>query len=129
MKPLKIFSIWLLIILLCLTGCGGGTSGTGGNVDARSAVYRGTIINEAGQPVSQVVVTLVDTGETQTTSSDGKFEFLSLDSLGELIEITINYAGYLKTLQIDGLNSEQTNTKITIRVDLSGNFEVIDIEY
>ena len=82
----KLYPI-LFFILLIIIGCssGGGTTGTGGYR------YSGTVLNDSGNPLSGVNVTLEElTGieiKSTTTATDGTFEFTDIDTSDAVIQI------------------------------------------
>ncbi len=57
-------------VLLNVPGCGGGTTGTGGT---GSTEFSGKLLDEAGAPVSNAVVTIEETGDTAITDTEGNF--------------------------------------------------------
>lgn len=66
-----------LLILLSLTACGGGSSGTGIGNDPDTLRVAGLVVNESGEALEGATVTLVDTGESATTDEAGGFNLTS----------------------------------------------------
>lgn len=65
---------FILSLLLLLVGCGGGTTGTGGT---GSSDYNGRVLTDAGSPVSGALVTLLESGDSSSTDSNGSFSIPS----------------------------------------------------
>lgn len=66
-----------LLASLSIAGCGGGSSGTG----IQGSSYQGVLTDSAGVPLSGVVLTVQETGETVTTNNEGVFSLPLDDSL------------------------------------------------
>lgn len=66
---------FLCPLILLISGCGGGTSGTdnGGGTN-----IFGRIQNADGAPLSMIQVTLLETGENDTTNQSGEFSIKSV---------------------------------------------------
>lgn len=69
--PLRYAIAIMLVALASMSGCGGGTVGTDGG---RFAVS-GTVTSSEGVPLDEAQVTLLETGDSGTTSSSGEFAF------------------------------------------------------
>jgi hypothetical protein len=63
----------LALLLVFLSACGGGSSGTG--LDQDEGRVRGRFIDDTGVGISGVEITLLETGEVQITADDGRFLF------------------------------------------------------
>lgn len=66
---------WIVIVaLISLGGCGGGTSGTG--LPDQEVIVQGRITLATGASAAGLTVTLVETGQTTVVSGAGEFSFV-----------------------------------------------------
>jgi len=62
------------LCILAFQSCGGGTSGTDGGVTGQYAlITQGVVVTSENKPLSEVEVSLAETGDQATTDSEGKF--------------------------------------------------------
>lgn len=125
--------ILLTAILLLLSSCGGGTSGTGLGSSNRSIT--GTVLQSDGTPLIDATVTLVETGESDNTDAEGNFEIITNfegetfsllienESITELVEVT-DADNEVNTIHIDiGLSTQQgiaSVKKLTVEANIVG---------
>lgn len=64
--------LYLLSIILTLSGCGGGSAGTGTGDD--SVTIKGIVRDDNQQPLQGVLVTVIEGGESDITDNAGQFE-------------------------------------------------------
>lgn len=81
---LGLFSL-LLVIVLMLMGCGGGSAGTG---TGPVVVVQGAVIDQTGEPVSDVSIRVVETGGEATTTSNGEFQ-LTTESEADSVTLEV----------------------------------------
>ena len=94
---LGFFSL-LLVIVLVLMGCGGGSSGTG---TGPVVVVQGAVLDESGEPVSDVSVRILESGSEDTTSANGEFQVITEPESGEVtLEISSDDGVAYVTVQI-----------------------------
>ena len=79
----KILAVVCFLVVLVSIGCGGGTRGSGGD-----QLYIGTIQDTSGAPLSNVSVTILPTGTSATTDSNGNFD-LSTDPLSGTVDFLL----------------------------------------
>lgn len=94
---LGLFSV-LLMIVLALMGCGGGSSGTG---TGPVVVVQGAVLDESGDPIGNISVRVLESGSEDTTSSSGEFEVITEQVSGEItLEISSDTGIAYVTVQI-----------------------------
>jgi hypothetical protein len=81
---LGLFSL-LLVIVLILMGCGGGSAGTG---TGPVVVVQGAVVDQAGVPVSDVSIRVIETGSEATTTTNGEFQ-LTTESESESVTLEL----------------------------------------
>jgi hypothetical protein len=72
-----------LVIVLALMGCGGGSAGTGTGTEP-IVLVQGAVVNESGEPVSDVSVRILESGSQDTTSTSGEFELTTPPVAGQV---------------------------------------------
>ena len=105
---------FLLITIVLLSGCGGGSEGTGTGAIPRTLT--GTVLGQDGKPVSGAIVTVLNTGDTTTTSPTGDF-LLPLPL--ELNQFTVEVdSGNVKgNVNIPAIDQDVTTVQVAIKVD------------
>jgi hypothetical protein len=77
MSSSKILTFFLVLatvgMLFTLEGCGGGSAGTGFDTQDRSLTIEGALLSSNNEPLSGVVVTVVETGSSTITDATGVF--------------------------------------------------------
>lgn len=77
MSSSKVLTFFLVLatvgMLLTLEGCGGGSAGTGFDTQGRSLTIEGALLSSDNEPLSGVVVTVVQTGSSTVTDTAGVF--------------------------------------------------------
>jgi hypothetical protein len=63
----------LLIFVLSLVGCGGGSEGTGSAISSRAGTLEGKVSSSTDLPIPGAIVTVAETGERVVTDAEGKF--------------------------------------------------------
>lgn len=101
----------LAIFLLLLPACGGGSAGTG--LGGSGASIEGRILQQ-GTPISDATVTVIETGDSGTTNSNGNFSIPVSESLANYtLEIKIN-----NSTQTVPISSSSTGSIINVEIDL-----------
>lgn len=110
---LGLFSI-LLVIVLALMGCGGGSAGTG-TESAATVVVQGAVFDQSGQPVEDVDVRVVETGNEDTTSQSGEFQILTTpDSDNVTLEVSTSSGTAYVTIEIP---AQGGTVSVTLTID------------
>jgi hypothetical protein len=106
----------LIICLIFIAGCGGGSSGTGlgpagGSIEGRISVQ--------GNALSDVSVTIVETGDSGISDQDGLFQ---IDVSNQLSAYTLelNYENNTEVVAINTANNTETSV-INVEIDISEN--------
>ncbi len=77
MSSSKVLTFFLILatvgMLFTLEGCGGGSSGTGFDTQGRTLTIEGALLSSDNEPLSGVVVTVVETGSSTVTDAAGVF--------------------------------------------------------
>lgn len=118
-KILKI--VWLLSILI-LSGCGGGSEGTGTNKS-----ISGSLRLEDGTPLTEALVTVLETGDNALSDDQGRFLIETrLDS--ETINISVEKDDVIAQTELIGLDTTSSN----IMVELTfrrGDASLVSVDY
>lgn len=118
---IKFFTV-LAICLFVLTGCAGGSKGTGGQG------FGGIVVTKQSTPVSGVIVTLLQTGISDITDVDGKF-FLEASIPDGDVRFNIDTGKFQKDIIIMNLPPTAKVVNIVIQVDEDEEeAEAIDVE-
>jgi len=97
------------ILALC-PGCGGGSSGTGGQR------YEGQVVVRSGQPAAGVEVRLDATGDRTITSADGSF-VIETDRLSGDVPFTITSASVSASTIVRDVPAEASVVSVTFELD------------
>jgi hypothetical protein len=82
MRQVFHISLLTLLLLLGISGCGGGSAGTGtGDTSFR---VQGVVVGRDGKPVETALVTIIETGDNDLTDSSGEFLITSTASESQL---------------------------------------------
>lgn len=112
----------VLLFLIGVTGCGGGSTGTDGGIAKRLI---GTVKTPEGNPVSGLAVTVFENGDTTITNAKGEYEISTNLNNTKMIKVLV--ARDEREAQVLFQNPETTQTE-SIKIDLVLNevsFEVI----
>lgn len=116
------FSILLMATLSALISCGGGSSGTG------SEVFVGTLRTTGQEPIPGATVTILETGDSSTTSADGFYQIETNAPVGNATYL-FEGAGFSVTVVIQGVVSENSIISVDFEVDVAGeSIEPVRIE-
>ena len=112
----------LLCVLLTLGACGGSTKGTGG------VTVQGRTLDTTGNPLAQILLTILETGASTTTDQNGFFAI----STGALqnFNLLVENAQVSSSLEVTDIPSSAKVVTLTIEVDTAMNSsELIDISF
>ena len=109
-----LFSSAAALGLLMLVGCGGGSSGTGGQF------FDGRVLTQAAQPVAGVEVSIGNTGSAATTDAQGQFS-LQTPTLSGDVEVHLSGQGLNTSAIVPGVTETAERITVTIQVDLNRN--------
>lgn len=104
-----------MTILILVSCAGGGTSGTG---VASARILSGTVTQSEGEPVANAVVTIEETGESDLTDENGRFE-IGTDLVADSYNIQIQGENLDTTVAVDTVSSDTQNMQVDIGLDNS----------
>lgn len=113
---MKFRALSLILILSLLTACGGGSAGTGlgpagGSIEGRVSIQ--------GKPLSNAVVTVVETGDTGQTDPDGLF-LIEVSNQLESYTLEVNYEQKKELVAINTSNNSESSV-INLEIDIPKN--------
>ncbi len=102
----------VLVLLVFLFGCGGGSSGTG----LQGPVLEGLIVSPEGEGVEGVTVTVSETGDQTVSDQNGEF---SVDVTEPVDGITVQLdGGQIQTgISVNNIPDSTTGIDIAVTVD------------
>lgn len=115
--------------LSLLSGCGGGTRGTG---DELRLTVAGAVRDTTGAPIAAATITQLETGDSTATDTSGTFS-LAVRVADGSAALLIEKGGFEATAQLEGLSTgaSETPIEVSITVDLASGIvtgvEVIDL--
>ncbi len=101
---------WIWLLILALSACGGGTSGSG------LKTFDGKVMSSDGQPLSGVVVSIESSNETAVTDTDGVFSLTSSAS-GEQVDFRIESAEFSTGFSLAAVSDDNARIALAITVD------------
>ena len=117
--------IFIFILILELTSCGGGTSGTSQTGVRTQKTYAGSVSDEQGQPVEDVSIQIEN--DNAKTNKDGTFVLAA--NLGtENNEITINSNLISKTLTLPKFSNPVSIVQLNIKIS-EQEVKLSDVEF
>ena len=109
-------------IVLVICGCGGGSKGTGGGG------FGGTVVTTQSQPLSGVIVTLLETNASDITDVDGRFDLGPVIPTGKA-SLSVDTGRFQRNVSIADLPSTASMVTVVIQVDEENeDAEAIDVE-
>lgn len=99
------------IISCSIMACGGGSAGTG------TTSYTGKLLTENNEPLSGATVTLVDSGETVITDSQGRFSIESTAPAEAAVQIEVTSNDVTASVEVP--TPESSDRKVGIRLELN----------
>lgn len=103
---------WGLVVVILLSACGGGTVGTG--TGERS--IEGRVLYTDGRAVEGAEVTILETGEADTTDSNGDFEISSETQSSEItLEVAKNEVR--SEVKIDAAEGGKDAVRVDVELD------------
>jgi hypothetical protein len=102
----------LLMIVLALMGCGGGSAGTG---TGPVVVVKGAVLDQSGAPLRDVNVRVVETGSEDTTSVSGEFQLTAEPESGE-VTLELSSAGGVAYVNV-AIPEEGGTVSVTLTVN------------
>ncbi|MBN8550574.1 MAG: hypothetical protein J0M12_14760 [Deltaproteobacteria bacterium] len=100
-------------LTLTLSACGGGSTGTGTG-EIRS--IEGQIVSSEGVPVSDVEVTLVQTGESSPTNTDGRFA-IDTSFTGSAPQLLLESGSLSTTITLDASTVQGSALSVNVEID------------
>ena len=103
--------------LITLLACGGGTTGTG---EYEGKSFSGSIEDQDGQAAVGFSISLLSTGDSSSTDSEGKFSFNSNPQSSE-IELLIEGAEFNQIVRIVDLPKEAVQVLLELSINTESN--------
>ncbi len=105
----------LLIFILTMAGCGGGSEGTG-SLNTLS----GVVSSVQSQPVAGALITVAETGQTTVTDSEGKF---TIETPSEISDVTLAVSADSVdgNVVVNNLPQDPSQVSLEIQVDPTTN--------
>ncbi|MCI5066212.1 carboxypeptidase-like regulatory domain-containing protein [bacterium] len=113
----------LLIVMGILTGCGGGSGGTGTTVERR--LIEGTVVDEVETPVVGAEVTILDTGDTTITGDLGNFSFESEINTAS-IQLEVKTPGFEAVTRVE--IGDNPNQGIALEITVNSTLQEIEVD-
>ena len=110
----KFCSSLMFLLVLLLPACGGGSVGTGVSVDRRS--FEGKTVAPDDSPISGARVTLLETGESTATASDGRF-YLPSNFDGPVANLEVETGNLKKSVSINNSRQQTSGVQLTLVVN------------
>lgn len=110
----------LITTAILLTGCGGGTTGTG---DTERVQLKGQLLSETGTPLEDVRVTLLETGDSVVSNESGNFS-LPLPIKGSEFSLLLEKNGAETTASF---TDETATSELRVEIVLGSNGTSISV--
>jgi hypothetical protein len=108
-----------VIVLFLLTACSGGTVGTS---STRPVKISGKLVNESGEAVSHVDVTVLETGDSDRTDEEGRFEIQS-EAVDDDASLILESSDLSSSVVVGPLQ-EDSEVKLDLVISESGQVKV-----
>lgn len=108
----------ILFIILLLISCGGGSSGTGSSYSSESSkkLIEGLIENQESKPLSDVEISILETGDTTKSDQNGKFSIIpSTDSSS--LSIEFKYKSLTDVYELNNLDQDESTIKLNTEIN------------
>ena len=105
--------VTLILIILSIFACAGGSAGTG---IGSSSTVEGRILNQ-GLPVQNANVTILETGDSDSTDSNGVFAIQVSDEQEEYT-LEVNYEQTIQTVKVP---ASSQGSIVNVEIDVSNN--------
>lgn len=118
-------ALWSLTAacLLSMSGCGGGSAGTG----IETKTIEGTIRSTEDAPLAGVVITVTETGDSTVSNASGEFSIQTAVS-GSVVELAINGETVDSSLQLN-VSDNSTTVNLAVTVDeATSSLELKNVE-
>ena len=112
------------IFLLQLVSCGGGSEGTG----TSNKSILGNILLEDGRPLDGADVTVIETGDSAITDSDGNF-LIAAASSDSSLSLLIEKGEIHASAELTGLDSNAGTVQVQLTVKPQGDAALVAIDY
>ena len=122
----------ILVLLMILPGCGGGTSGSGGReyrgtiVTVSSASVKSTLVQ--GTPVVGATVRIEETGEASTTDELGRFSIQSRLS-SKRVDLIVEIASAVSSFVLEDIPDETQVAELVINLDETSMIVSSDVTF
>lgn len=114
------FILFLLLVSFCFA-CGGGSRGTGGtSVYGRISSTSTRILKNVAE-LENINVTILETGESDISDSDGNFKINSSQTLSNLITLEFSKNNFLAQTEVANVPVENTEVRVEVEVDQNNN--------
>jgi hypothetical protein len=118
MKRLIKYQCTALFVFLTtiFLACGGGTTGTGELVNRNLS---GQITDQDSKALSAVKITVLESGDTTSTSSNGQFELSTQVPAGDF-NLLIETSDFEKTVKVTNFEANKKDLILDIKVNVTG---------
>lgn len=123
MKAVRIIA--LILVLLLLVQCGGGSEGTG-NVNTKT--LSGNVRMSDGEPLVDAEVTVQETGDSTTTDSVGSF-LLQTETDASILNLLIEKGALRASTTLSGLDEFTSNVKVDLTLLQNGDESLVTVGY
>jgi hypothetical protein len=98
-----------LVVAVLLAGCGGGTRGSGGQF------YEGFVGDSGGKALSNVMVTLLASGDSATSDAQGRF-VIETEGLAGALDVMLEGDGFQATTTTAPVPADAKRVRLTLTV-------------
>ena len=99
-----------LVLGIALIGCGGGSSGTGGQQ------YQGTVLSRTSQPLPGVRITITQSGDSTVTDANGYYSVVT-DTSGGSVTYTFEAPGIQIQFTLEGVSANASVVTVNFILD------------
>lgn len=108
MKKIISFTFLTLVFVLCFSGC------DENEFDIFSTLHGVVVDDLSGECIPNATITLSPGGKTQTSGTDGRYEFQNIDA--QQYTVTVQKPGYSTNRKIvNVVSGEATEANVTLR--------------
>lgn len=114
---LALAAFGLVLVSILLSGCGGGTTGTGGS---SSDQFVGRILDSSGKPVSGATIIVAETGDSAQSAGDGTFS-IETDLSADKATLLVDIGSVESRVVVDEIPAEDSVIEVVLEVEPEGD--------